>query len=460
MKEKAVTDHVHPGDPHLRNFNSAMSINRGHRRSVTVTSGGDNPEMSMPILLTGSAGKATDAYARYLDDELPKEAPASCGLRLIEFFCCGGGIGLGFRSAGYDLAFANDISSKAAATYALNLGHSPVVRDIREVGPADYPKGDVDVLTGGFPCVTFSMAGKRMGVQDDIHGKLYLELCRTIREIRPRYFVAENVKGMISSNGGRDLKIVLAEFLRLGYRTTVQLVNMAEHGIPQTRERVIFVGVRLDQWRGGFLYPKKTHRLLSDKRAPKFLPLARSLRDAIGDLPPPGETIVAASGGENAYIARAEEEGRSISTRKAQRFRLASEPAPVPTSVHPPHVRLVMSHQRNNIPPQNAPFIDCHEPNLTKVSPTHSMSNRAAHGGRPSPTVVGEALNVQKRLVDYGLRRMTVRECARVQSFPDWYRFEGGQSEGYRQVGNAVPPLYAKQLAMAIRDYDSRKLIK
>lgn len=454
--KKTVSHHEHPGAPHLRNFGGAMAVNRGNRPSVTVTSGGANPEMSMPILPTGSAGKASDAYARYIATELPKDAPNACGLRLVEFFCCGGGFGLGFRSAGYELAFANDISSTAAATYARNLGHTPIVRDIRKIGIADYPEGIVDVLTGGFPCVTFSMAGKRLGVQDDIHGKLYLELCRAIQEIRPRYFVAENVEGMISSNGGRDLKIVLAEFLRLGYRTTVQLINMAEHGVPQTRKRVVFVGVRIDQWRGGFLYPKKTHRLSSDKAAPKFLPLARSLREAIGDLPPPEEVIVSASGGENAYIARAEEEGRTISTRKAQRFRSASEPSPVPTSVHPPHVRTLTSHQRNDVPayefnqarvrasgrrrsptvstpPQNAPFIECHEVNDAAVSTAY---------------------------VEQGLRRMTVRECARVQSFPDWYCFEGGQAEGYRQVGNAVPPLYAKQLAMAIRDYDSRKVIK
>src|ERR1019366_8823974 len=123
------------------------------------------------------------------------------------------------------------------------------------------------------------------------HGKLYLELCRVIGAIRPRYFVAENVRGILSANGGAAVKLVQAAFLRLGYRASYELVNMAEHGVPQTRERVIFVGVRLDQWRGSFVFPKKTHRLRDDKHADKWLPLARSLRDAIGDLFPPSERL-------------------------------------------------------------------------------------------------------------------------------------------------------------------------
>jgi site-specific DNA-cytosine methylase len=358
-------------------------------------------------------------------------------------------------------------------------------------------------------CVTFSTAGRRMGVVDDLNGKLYLELCRVIREIRPRYFVAENVEGMLSANGGKAVKLVLAEFLRLGYRTAFELVNMAEHGVPQTRKRVIFVGVRIDQWRGSFRFPQRTHRLREDKRASPMLPIAVSLAEAIGDLPQPGERIVGSTGGENGYILAAERRGEKISARSGQRPRAAREPSAVPTSTHPPHV--VTSHARNDAP----------------VSETHAMSKRLAHGNRPSPTIVSEATNVQpfirainaysekdiKRgrcsmtqagdpsptarsahppfvvaarnddfqnprrvssspavtmtssaapeatLSDGTLRRMTVRECARVQSFPDWYEFAGSQADGYTVVGNAVPPLYARRLALAIRDYDARKII-
>ena len=473
--------------------------------------------MSMPILPRGRVKSCDGSYGRLVSEELPKEAPPKNGLRLAEFFCCGGGIGLGFRSAGYTLTFANDINPKAAATYGHNLGHAPLVRDIREVGPADFPPEKIDVVTGGFPCVTFSMAGKRLGVTDDIHGKLYLQLCRVITEFNPRYFVAENVEGMLTANGGTAVKLVLAAFLKLGYRTSYELVNMAEHGVPQTRKRVIFVGVRIDQWRGSFVFPRKTHRLAGDKAAKAWLSPARSLREAIGDLPPPdGQYVVASTGGENAYILKAEHSGRKISERAGQRMRSGNEPSPTPTSVHPPHVIAIPhNHDVNENKPSKGyvmskrvapagkpaqtmvshttniqPFVNQHELNETPAY-VFNQASVVANTDKPAPTMstpkqnapfikaarnpdfvnkirastepgvtMTSAGQAEAALSDGSLRRMTVRECARVQSFPDWYEFQGGQSDGYEQVGNAVPPFYAKKLALALVEYDNREIVK
>jgi DNA (cytosine-5)-methyltransferase 1 len=472
--------------------------------------------------------------------ELPKEAPRSKGWRLASFFCCAGGIDLGFRSAGVESAFANDIDQDAVAAFAKNIGHAPLHRDIRGVGPEDWGSVPFDVVTGGFPCVTFSMAGKRMGVTDDLHGKLYLELCRVIGTIRPRYFVAENVRGILSANGGAAVKLVQAAFLRLGYRTSYELVNMAEHGVPQTRERVIFVGVRLDQWRGSFIFPKKTRRLHDDKTAPKWLSLARSLREAIGDLPSPGERMKMQThqgGATYAALGKPPTVGYGYS-----RPRDPSEPSHSQTTS--PNVQHVgADHERNKydesrsgamsnrvahggrraptvlsggfVPGNNSPFIvsseapelhlravnhesndapvvptyavsqrvahrgrpaptmvsgskdgnahplildDSHAPNDKPVSDTYAMSKRVAHGRRPSPTVVSENNGNAHPLID-GMRRMTVRECARVQSFPDWFEYPGSQSVGYKLVGNAVPPLYAKRLAEALLEYDERPIV-
>jgi DNA-cytosine methyltransferase len=545
-----------------------------------------------------------NSYPAMISRLLPKEAPPRVGMRLASFFCCAGGIDLGFRSAGFELAFANDISDKAAETFGRNLGHKPIVRDIRGVGPADYPPEPVDVVTGGFPCVTFSMAGQRAGIVDDINGKLYLELCRVITELKPRYFVAENVKGMLSSNGGRDVKLVLAAFLRLGYRTQYQLVNMAEHGVPQTRERVIFVGVRLDEWRGSFVFPKPTHKLADDKRAPAWLRPAVTLRQAIGDLPAPGEklhgmihgdsaetkpgrsgvstfqnskprgadrpshSVVASMAGvlivSNDHERNKYDDSRSgaMSSRVARSgrpsptvlsggfvpgnnsplivmhtnddslmaarnddfhnpFVSADRPSPTivsseaPQMMHrhpevvgnlagdaarrskraakaePPALYLAggSSHERNDyaprkmnmarrvakggkpsptvvsgghVPGSDAPFIRDHERNDAPVVPTYSTSKRVARSGKPSPTMVSQAGGGSQNahpLVDR-MRRMTVRECARVQSFPDWYEFARSQADGYRVVGNAVPPLYARRLAEAIIAYDGRPIVR
>ena len=455
------------------------------------------------------------AYAHLLVSELPKVAPTSSSMRLASFFCCAGGIDLGFRSAGFQLAFANDISAKACDTYRANLGHAPVHRDIREIGPSDYPGGEIDVVTGGFPCVTFSMAGRRMGVTDDLNGKLYLQLCRVISEIKPRYFVAENVEGILSANGGAAVKLVTAAFLRLGYRTAYELVNMAEHGVPQTRKRVIFVGVRLDQWRGSFRFPVKTRRLYDDKAAPRWLPLARTLSEAIGDLGPPSAKD------RNRY-----DESRSgaMSKRVGKRGRraptLVSEAANVQPFIGPPkgheanetkayafnQTRQVASRRRPaptaTTPVQNQPWIEPvdHAPNNRPLCETfNSDARKIVHAGKPSSTIVSESVSpwvrrdiegrddVAARNPDFfnplrpagapsptmtsggqaevleragAMRRMTVRECARVQSFPDWFEFGGSQADGYTLVGNAVPPLYAKRLAFAIQEYDVREIIK
>jgi DNA (cytosine-5)-methyltransferase 1 len=532
-------------------------------------------------------------------------------MRLASFFCGAGGFDLGFRSAGFTLAFASDYYPRAAETFTANLGHAPKLGDIRDVVADDIPEG-IDVVTGGFPCVTFSTAGRRAGLVDDINGKLYLELCRMIETIKPRYFVAENVRGMLSANGGKAIKLVLAAFLRLGYRTGYELVNMAEHGVPQTRERVIFVGVRLDQWRGSFVFPKKTHRLLNDKKASAWLSPARSLRVAIGDLGSPSKKLIGATGGENGYNIKARSEGRRMTNRDAHAIRGADLPSEVPTSTHAPHVLIqhdlsetdglpveeeliaqvigdavqgppndlskkkhtqynhgrsvrsvdepstpmvasvggavvVQGHEENALPPyprysvasktaeahlpaptmstppQNAPFIMQHEENNAPVTASKDgfktlyQGKIFAPGEKPSPTIVATAANVvpfvreseqtqheenphgarkfntanrlardekpsptvtsggevpgsdapfivagadgEKKVTAGTIRRMTVRECARVQTFPDWYEFKGSQADGYRQIGNAVPPLYARRLAEAIIKYDDRKII-
>lgn len=492
----------------VRKVAVSRRVGRSASPAPTVDAGGFAPGNDAP-LIAGERPRGSDEYAKSLNERLPKIAPVSVGLRLASLFCGCGGIDLGFRSAGFELAFASDYSARAAETFAANLGHRPVVRDVREVRASDIPAG-VNVLTGGFPCVSFSTAGRRLGVEDTLNGKLYLELCRLIGEVRPPYFVAENVRGILSANGGAAVKLVLAAFLRLGYRAEYRLVNMAEHGVPQTRERVIFIGVRLDRWRGSFRFPEKTHRLRGDRSANALLLPAVSLRRAIGDLGDPCRRRAAGTGGENAYVVRAASEGRQISEREPQELRSADEPCAVPTSVHPPHVveeiRAVTheggathaalgrpptagygysrprggddpSHSQATSPnvlhvrarpvgevtasePREVHSRSNHEVNDAPRVPSFNTTTRIARSTRSAPTVCsgndgGGALNSQP-FID-GMRRMTVRECARVQTFPDWFEFRGSQADGYRQVGNAVPPLYARLLAEAILEYESRR---
>ena len=422
--------HVRVDKDRLRNFNTAMRVGvPGKPSPAQISNSPDTAPLGRVVPIGGDG-----AYAAMLERELPREAPPAKGMTLASFFCCGGGIDLGFRSAGLRTVFANDHHKAAADTFARNLGHEPVLRDIRQVGPGDYPKMPVDVVTGGFPCVTFSMAGRRAGVVDDLNGKLYLELCRVIRELRPRYFVAENVKGMLSANNGQAVKLVLAAFLRLGYRASFELVNMAEHGVPQTRERVVFVGVRLDQWRGSFAFPKKTHRLAGDKGATAWLPKARTLAEAIGDLGPPGQRLRGQQYGDAVVLGK-----DGLWRRKAGNYR---HPGAKPAS----RSGLTQVSSNGNVLVVDQSVGDgSHDPNGAPLYEFNQTRRVASHEANDQPASG-----------PHQMRRMTARECARVQSFPDWFEFCGSQSDHYRIIGNAVPPLYAKALAFAILEYDAR----
>lgn len=183
-------------------------------------------------------------------------------LKVASLFCgCGGtDVGLlgGFAFLGkhyaqnpFQIVYANDIEKSACVIFEKNFGLSPDVRDIRTVDSADIP--GIDVLTGGFPCQSFSIVAqnpKRLGVKDE-RGTLFFEMCRILKEKQPKCFIAENVKGLLSANKGEAFPLILSEFEKSGYLVTYKLLNAAEYGVPQKRERVIIVGIRNDL---GFRY--------------------------------------------------------------------------------------------------------------------------------------------------------------------------------------------------------------
>lgn len=178
-------------------------------------------------------------------------------LKAASLFCgCGGtDVGLlgGFEFLGkkypenpIQIVYANDIEEKACEIFKANFDLDPDRRDIRTVKASEIP--DIDILTGGFPCQSFSIVAqnpKRLGVKDD-RGLLFFEMCRILREKQPKCFVGENVKGILSANKGEAFPLILDEFSKCGYSVTYQLINAAQYGVPQRRERVIIVGIRKD----------------------------------------------------------------------------------------------------------------------------------------------------------------------------------------------------------------------
>lgn len=178
-------------------------------------------------------------------------------LKVASLFCgCGGTdvgllgdfdfLGKHYESNGMEIVYANDIDDNACNIFKENFGITPDNRDIREVKSEEIP--EFDILTGGFPCQSFSIIAqnpKRLGVKDE-RGKLFFEMCRILREGQPKCFIAENVKGILTANKKSAFPLIMKEFEESGYDVQYRILNSANYGVPQKRERVIIVGFRKD----------------------------------------------------------------------------------------------------------------------------------------------------------------------------------------------------------------------
>lgn len=178
-------------------------------------------------------------------------------LKVASLFCgCGGTdvglvgdfnfLGRHYDSNDMEIVYANDIDDNACEIFKENFGITPDNRDIREVRSEELP--EFDILTGGFPCQSFSIIAqnpKRLGVKDE-RGKLFFEMCRILRERQPKCFIAENVKGILTANKKSAFPLIIKEFEESGYNVQYRILNAADYGVPQKRERVIIVGFRKD----------------------------------------------------------------------------------------------------------------------------------------------------------------------------------------------------------------------
>ncbi len=209
-------------------------------------------------------------------------------IRVASLFCgCGGtDVGLlgGFEYLGkyyshnnMKIVYANDIDSNACAIFEQNFGIRPDNRDIREVKSEELP--EFDVLTGGFPCQSFSIVAQnpiRLGIKDD-RGKLFFEMCRILREKKPKCFIAENVKGIMTANKRSAFPLILKEFEDSGYDVKYMVLNAASYGVPQKRERVIIVGFRKDL-KIKFDFPEEVFSIEDE-----YVPLKAVIEDEVGE---------------------------------------------------------------------------------------------------------------------------------------------------------------------------------
>ncbi len=308
--------------------------------------------------------------------------------KLLSLFSGCGGLDLPFHKAGFDTVWANDINKFACKTYNRNIKDVINDQSIEEVDISKLPSADI--VTGGFPCQDFSIIWKRPGLNGN-RGNLYYYFLQIVKKLKPKVFVAENVKGLLSANNSNAIKKIISDFENIepGYIVKPKLYKFAHYGVPQFRERVILVGIRMDTG-FNFIHPEPLF-------GPGFQFPYITTKEAFNDV----EKIQ--YNNEHQNIKK-----RTIEIIK--RIGPGCNFTDIPTDSEF-YVKGMISHVYRRINPD--------KPSATIIA--------AGGGGTwgyhfPEP------------------RPLTNRERARLQTFPDDFIFEGSITEVRRQIGNAVPP--------------------
>ena len=333
-------------------------------------------------------------------------------MKFIELFAGIGGFRLGLEKAGHECVWANEFTPKAASIYEHNFKHKPDGRDIRGIHVDEIP--DADLLVGGFPCATFSIAGRRTGFgTEDTRGTLFFEICRIASGKRIPYLFLENVKGLLNHDGGRTFGVIVASLDELGYDVQWECLNSKNFGVPQNRERVFIVG----SLRG---YPR-----------PQVFPVGRSYaEDSLQDGKEQGaeQGIRRESGVSIGTLCHRLYKGDTnnfyIDAGARESLGQAEVGAGGETRVEPESigsVRAVLTPFKEKKRQRGRRMKDHNEPAFT-------LTAQDRHG----------------LLVDSRLRQLTPLECERLQSLPDnwtkWYA-NGSvvpDSQRYERCGRAV----------------------
>lgn len=203
-------------------------------------------------------------------------------MKVVSLFSGAGGFDLGFIQAGHTILWANDIDKDCADTYKHNIGDHFVLGNIKDIPTNQIP--NCDIVIGGFPCQGFSQANRNRNNKDE-RNDLYLEFVRVVKDKKPKYFVAENVRGLLSSNKGETIQMIVNDFESLEYKVDYKVFNAADFGVPQNRNRVIIIGVRHDIFKGKFAFPTPTHAQNADFIVEKWV----TIGNALENIPEPDE---------------------------------------------------------------------------------------------------------------------------------------------------------------------------
>ncbi len=392
--------------------------------------------------------------------------------KVISLFSGAGGMDLGFINAGFEIVWANDFFKEAVESYRKNVDSRIVFGDITKIDSSEMPD-NVDLVIGGFPCQGFSVANNKRSMKDE-RNFLYKEMLRVINDKKPKFFVAENVKGILSMKKGKVFEMIKNDFEKLGYKVDAKLLNAAEYGVPQARERVVIIGNRIGVENP---FPKPTHWVDSKKyTTKKGLKKPVTVKETIGFLSDVrlsdkpitldnGMTIYNHMAATNVYDKFW---GRKYKVKQediCDYLRMWRDKAGYTTKKVDDHFgyKYTAGHwfrkdnHSGSIPKPSDwwelkkifGFDNKYDKKVTTMVEKEikfEQSLRITNWDRPSDTITATSpeIHVNKE------RRLSARECAMLQTFPMDYQFVGSLNTVYRQIGNAVPVKLAEQIAKGI----------
>ena len=394
--------------------------------------------------------------------------------KVISLFSGAGGMDLGFINAGFDIVWANDFFKEAVESYKKNVDKRIVFGDITKI-PSNEMPNNIDLVIGGFPCQGFSVANTKRSMKDE-RNFLYREMLRVIKDKKPKFFVAENVKGILSMKNGKVFEMIKSDFEKLGYKVDARLLNAAEYGVPQARERVVIIGNRIGVENP---YPMPTHWVDSKKYVSKEgLSDPVTVEQTIGFLSNVrlSENPITLDNGLVIYNHMASTNvydkfwGRKYKVKQediCDYLKIWRDKAGFTTKKIDDYFgyKYTAGHwfrkdnHSGSIPKPSdwwelkkiLGFDNKYDKKVTTMIEKEikfEQSLRITNWNRPSDTITATSPEIHINRE----RRLSARECAMLQTFPMDYEFIGSLNVVYRQIGNAVPVLLAEKIAKGIYD--------